>query len=172
MESSQMAQALIVLLSCLLLSAVYCDQSQQDSLLDGDDAAAAAAAMAPSHPQKRSVADLPTVEDSPYQALYGDRDLLADDKRSSLFRFGKRGSLFRFGKRGSLFRFGKRSSLFRFGKRGSLFRFGKRDGGELEGDWVLFPAAEADLPTSVAGGSEDEMKRDVKSFHWGRERDE
>ncbi|KAL8614997.1 hypothetical protein ACOMHN_051858 [Nucella lapillus] len=150
METTQVAQALVVLLSCLLLAAVRCDDSQDAALED----------RALSQPQKRSVADLPA-EDIAYPAYYPELDPL--DKRSSLFRFGKRGSLFRFGKRGSLFRFGKRSSLFRFGKRGSLFRFGKRDGDLEDGGWVLFP--EEEMP--VEG-----LKRDVKSFHWGRETDE
>ncbi|XP_070174160.1 uncharacterized protein [Littorina saxatilis] len=115
-----------------------------------------------SHTQKRSIADLPAGELS-YGVGYSDDDLT--DKRSSLFRFGKRSSLFRFGKRGSLFRFGKRGSLFRFGKRGSLFRFGKRDGGEdMSADqWEMYPDVYV---------SDDDMKRAVKSFHWGRETEE
>ena len=119
--------------------------------------------LAMSQPQKRSIADLPP-GGLAYPAAYAGADDVDDDamdKRSSLFRFGKRGSLFRFGKRGSLFRFGKRGSLFRFGKRGSLFRFGKRDD-DVDDEWEMYP----DVYVS------DDVKRAVKSFHWGRETDE
>nr|AQS80525.1 LFRFamide-2 precursor [Charonia tritonis] len=151
MELSQVTHAMVVVLFCLLVAAVWCEEQDQGSALDD---------LAPSQPQKRSIADLPS-DDSAYPAVYVDDDDL--DKRSSLFRFGKRGSLFRFGKkRSSLFRFGKRSSLFRFGKRGSLFRFGKRDG-DLDDEWVMYP--DVYIP-------DDGVKRTVKSFHWGRQTEE
>ena len=113
--------------------------------------------VASSQPVKRSVGAGLSASQLPYLAPFpadGGADDL--DKRSSLFRFGKRSSLFRFGKRGS---------LFRFGKRGSLFRFGKRDGAaDLEG---LAPEDVEVYPDVYV--SDDDVKRAVKSFHWGRE---
>nr|AQS80524.1 LFRFamide-1 precursor [Charonia tritonis] len=148
MEMSQVIQMLTVVMTCLLVAAVWCEEQQGSQLED----------MAASQPQKRSVG-LPA-DDEAYPAVYtGDDDM---DKRSSLFRFGKRGSLFRFGKRGSLFRFGKRGSLFRFGKRGSLFRFGKR-ADDVADELEMYP----DMYVS-----DDDLKRVVKSFHWGRETEE
>jgi len=145
MEVSHVINMLVVVLSCLLVATVWCEEEQGSQLEDfGSN----------SQPQKRSLPDLSVDE-----AAYLDSD--ANDKRSSLFRFGKRGSLFRFGKRGSLFRFGKRGSLFRFGKRGSLFRFGKRDGSNMgEDEEFVFPG---DVYVS------DDVKRAVNGFHWGRE---
>lgn len=151
MELSQFLQVTVVIISCLLVATVWCEEEQHASEL-GDK----------SQPQKRSVGDLSEAEVA-YPAAYlaEDDDM---DKRSSLLRFGKRGSLFRFGKRGSLFRFGKRGSLLRFGKRGSLFRFGKRDGDmDSEQEWEMYPDAYL---------SDDDLKRTVKSFHWGRETEE
>ncbi|PVD36108.1 hypothetical protein C0Q70_03081 [Pomacea canaliculata] len=114
--------------------------------------------LAASQPQKRSVGEIPSQDISYPSAVMPEDDDL--DKRSSLFRFGKRSSLFRFGKRGSLFRFGKRGSLFRFGKRGgSLFRFGKRDD-DVDEEYEMYPYAYLD---------DEDVKRAVKSFHWGRE---
>jgi len=104
----------------------------------------------PSHPQKRSVDDLYPTED-------------ALDKRSTLFRFGKRSSLLRFGKRGSILRFGKRPSMLRYGKRGGLLRYGKRADDFAEDLDSQYPDVYL---------SEDDLKRAVKSFHWGREGDE
>ena len=104
--------------------------------------------MASSQPVKRSVGAGLSASQLPYLAPFpadGGADDL--DKRSSLFRFGKR------------------SSLFRFGKRGSLFRFGKRDGAaDLEG---LAPEDVEVYPDVYV--SDDDVKRAVKSFHWGRE---
>jgi len=149
MELSHIVSTVAVVISCLLVASVWCEEEQQGAHPDS---------LALSQPQKRSVGELPQEEGFP--VTYADDDEGMDmDKRSSLFRFGKRGSLFRFGKRGSLFRFGKRGSLLRFGKRGSLFRFGKREDGEEEYEPVYYM-------------SDDDAKRAVKSFHWGRELEE
>ena len=70
---------------------------------------------------------------------------------------------YRFGKRGSILRFGKRPSMLRYGKRGGLLRYGKRADDFAED-------LESQYPDVYL--SEDDLKRAVKSFHWGREGDE
>ncbi|KAK7093096.1 uncharacterized protein [Littorina saxatilis] len=79
MEVNQLLHLLAVVLSCLLVATVWCEEEQQaGSQLQDSEV---------SHTQKRFIADLPAGE-LPYGVGYSDDDLT--DKRSSLFKFEKR----------------------------------------------------------------------------------